>query len=180
MTLAIWQLAYFYLIGLALALLEIEIEGADGWAKNLPTKKIKVWWYQKVGKEITGYHLVLQIFLLLFMHLPMVLENRFSWELEILIISQYLFFMIYWDYLWFVLNPYFQLKNFKPGGVPWHTAWILGLPLEYWLGIIAGLFLPVIFFGWAQFFVQLTYLAVYLILVLLTMGFYYIFFRNRL
>ena len=102
MTLSIYQLAYFFLIGLSLALLEIEIEGPDGWAKNLPTKRIKIWWYQKFGKEVTGYHLLLQIFLLLFMHLPLILENRFSWDLEALILSQYFFFLVYWDYLWFV------------------------------------------------------------------------------
>lgn len=180
MTLSIYQLAYFYLIGLFLALLEIEIEGEHGWAKNLPTKKIKIWWYQKFGKEITRYHLILQVFLLLFMHLPLIFENRFSWNLEILIITQYLFFLVYWDFLWFVLNPHFPLKNFKKGGVPWHASWLLGLPTEYWLAILGALFLPVIFFGWNQFITQLTYLATYSIFVLLTILFYRIFFKERL
>jgi len=180
MTLSIYQLAYFFLIGLSLALLEIEIEGADGWAKNLPTKKIKTWWYHKTGKEITGYHLILQVFLLLFMHLPLIFENRFNWELEMLIISQYLFFIVYWDYLWFVLNPNFRLKNFKKGGVPWHTSWILKLPIEYWLAMIIGVFLPVAVLGWEVLLTQLTYLATYITFVLLTIFIYFIFARKIL
>ena len=180
MTLSIYQLAYFFLIGLFLALLEIEIEGEHGWAKNLPTKKVKLWFYDKLGKEITGYHMILQIFLLLFMHLPLILESRFSWELEMLIITQYLFFLAYWDYLWFVLNPHFRLKNFKKGGVPWHTSWILKLPTEYWIAIIVAIFLPVIFFGWQALLTQLTYLVTYLAFVLLTILLYWIFARKRL
>jgi len=62
MILNFYQLLYFYLIGLFLALLEIEIEGPSGWAKNLPTKRIKLFWYQKAGKDLTGYHLILQVF----------------------------------------------------------------------------------------------------------------------
>ena len=180
MNLAIWQLLYFYLIGVALAFLEIEIEGKNGWAAALPTKRIKLWWYTKLGKEITGYHLVLQIFLLLFMHLPLVLEKRFSLELEMVIISQYLLFIVYWDFLWFVFNPHYRLKNFKKGGIPWHTAWFLGLPIEYWLGIIGFLIIPTIFLGGQQFLIQLSYLLFYLIMVMLTITFYYLFFRERL
>jgi hypothetical protein len=180
MALNIWQLLYFYLIGLFLALLEIQIEGADGWAKNLPTKRFKVRWYLKLGKEITGYHLILQIFLLLFMHLPMVLEKRSSWPLEILILSQYLFFIVYWDFLWFVLNPNFRLKNFKKGLVSWHTHWLLGLPVDYWLYMMGGLILPVIFLGWSQFIIQLFYLLIYLAFISMTISLYYIFFRLKL
>jgi len=180
MTLSIYQLAYFFLIGLSLALLEIEIEGPDGWAKNLPTKRIKIWWYQKFGKEVTGYHLLLQIFLLLFMHLPLILENRFSWDLEALILSQYFFFLVYWDYLWFVLNPHFKLKEFKKSGVPWHTAWIFGLPTEYWLAMLAGIFFPVIVLGWGVLLTQLIYLVTYIAFVLLTIGLYFIFARKIL
>ena len=180
MTLSIYQLAYFFLIGLSLALLEIEIEGPDGWTKNLPTKRIKIWWYQKFGKEVTGYHLLLQIFLLLFMHLPLILENRFSWDLEALILSQYFFFLVYWDYLWFVLNPYFKLKEFKKGGFPWHAALIFGLPTEYWLAMLAGIFFPVIVLGWGVLLTQLIYLVTYIAFVLLTIGLYFIFARKIL
>lgn len=181
MILSIWQLLYFYLIGLLLALLEIEIEGPVGWAKNLPTKRFKLGFYKKAGKDITGYHLILQVFLLLFMHLPLVLERRFNWELEILIITQYLFFLVYWDFLWIVLNPHYRLKKFKKGGdISWHASWLMGLPTEYWLGILIAVFLPVIAFGWNQLAIQLTYLVTYLIFVLITVLFYFIFFRKRL
>ena len=181
MSLNLWQLLYFYLMGLFLALLEIEIEGPHGWAAKLPTKRFHFrWWYQKFGKEITGYHLLLQGFLLLMFHLPLVLMRQFSWELEILILAQFLFFMTYWDFLWFVLNPNFRLKNFKLGGIPWHTKWLLGMPLDYWLGIIGGLFLPVIFFGWGLFLIQLSYLLVYAVFTLITIVIYYLIFPSRL
>lgn len=180
MILQVWQLAYLYLIGVVLALLEIEIEGKDGWAANLPTKRIKVWWFNKLGKDVTGYHMILQIFLLLFMHLPLVLEQRFNLDLEMMIISQYLFFVVYWDFLWFVFNPHFRLKDFKKGGVPWHAAWFLGMPVDYWLGILGALFVPVLFLGFGQFIIQATYLLVFAIYVLATTAFYYLAFRKNI
>ena len=63
---------YFFAIAFVLAQLEIQIEGAHGWAEKLPT-----WRWQTpavlrwAGKPITGYHVFLLLFILLFMHLPM-------------------------------------------------------------------------------------------------------------
>jgi len=119
-------------------------------------------------------------FLLLFIHLPQILEKRFTWELEILIITQYLFFLVYWDFLWIILNPNYRLKDFWKNSVPWHASRILKLPTEYWLAMIGALFIPVIFFGWNVLPVQITYLGIYLIFVLLTILFYFVFFRKRL
>ena len=52
--------AYFFLIALVLAHLEIQIEGPHGWAEKLPTwrwdsRRIRRWF----GKPVTGYHLCL-------------------------------------------------------------------------------------------------------------------------
>ena len=180
MVLEIGQLFYLFILGLILALLEIEIEGTEGWAKNLPTKKIKFWWYAKFGKEVTGYHLALQVFLLLFFHLPLVLFHNFSLELELLVLTQYFFFLVYWDFLWFVLNPGFRLRNFKRGGVPWYAKWFLGLPAEYWLALVVGVFLPAVFFGLPAVIIQLEYFLTYLSLTILTIILFFIFARHRL
>lgn len=176
----LWQLVYIFAIGLVLALQEIEIEGTAGWAKNLPTKRLKFWWTQKSGKEITGYHAALTFLLLLFFHLPLVFFNSFSWGLELLILTQYFFFVVYWDFLWFVLNPGFRLKNFKKGNIDWHTSWFLGMPSEYWLGLLAGLLAPVIFYGWPAVIGQLYYLIIYAGLTLLTVIIFYLFFKEKL
>ncbi len=180
MTLSIFQLFYLFVTGLLLALLEIEIEDENGWAKNLPTKRFKTKLMLKLGKELTGYHLALQTLLILFFHLPLVLNNKFNLDLEIIILTQYALFIAYWDFMWFVLNPKFRLKNFKKGGVPWHQTWFIGLPIEYWLATFIFIFLPIITFGWPYLIIQLNYLITYLIFIILTILFFYLFFKKRL
>ena len=64
---------YFFAIAFVLAQLEIQIEGPHGWAAKLPTWRLDgprvLRW---AGKPITGYHVFLMTFILLFIHLPMV------------------------------------------------------------------------------------------------------------
>ena len=57
-----------------LARVEIHIEGAHGWAVNLPTWRWgPKWWLQLTnGKELTGYHVWLTLFLIGMFHLPLV------------------------------------------------------------------------------------------------------------
>jgi len=180
MFLELWQLVYIFIIGLVLALLEIEIEGPNGWAKNLPTKRIKFWWSEKLGKELTGYHTALVCLLLLFFHLPMVLDLNFSWQKELLILTQYLYFVVYWDFLWFVLNPNFRLKDFKKGGVPWHSTWFLKAPTEYWILAVMAVIVPGIIYGWHASIVQLYYVAVYAGLTIFTIIVFSVFYREKL
>ncbi|MBI4036842.1 hypothetical protein HY385_00245, partial [Candidatus Daviesbacteria bacterium] len=68
---------YLFLMATVLAILEIQIEGKHGWAKNLPTWRPKsqsffVKLYSKMmsGKEMTGYHLSMFSFVVLIFHLP--------------------------------------------------------------------------------------------------------------
>lgn len=130
---------YFFAIAFVLAQLEIQIEGAHGWAARLPT-----WRWQSpgvlrwAGKPITGYHVFLLTFILLFIHLPMMYLG-FSLEREAEILSMFFLLAVFWDFLWFVCNPHFGLGRFRPGNVWWFKTWFLGLPSSYFSGLALSL-----------------------------------------
>jgi hypothetical protein len=130
---------YFFAIAFVLAQLEIQIEGAHGWAEKLPT-----WRWQTpavlrwAGKPITGYHVFLLLFILLFIHLPM-MYSGFSLEREVELLSLFALLAVFWDFLWFVCNPHFGLPRFRPGQVWWFQSWMLGLPVPYFVGLLLSL-----------------------------------------
>ncbi len=126
---------YFFAIAFALAHLEIQIEGKHGWAAQLPT-----WRWQSdavlrwAGKPVTGYHVFLQLFLLLLIHFPL-MYTGFSLEREAELISLFFLLAVFWDFLWFVCNPHFGLSRFGPGQVWWFKSWFMGLPTPYYAGL---------------------------------------------
>jgi hypothetical protein len=126
---------YFFAIAFVLAHLEIQIEGAHGWAEKLPT-----WRWQTprvlrwVGKPVTGYHVFLLLFILLLLHLPMMYVG-FSLEREVEIVSLFCLLAVFWDFLWFVCNPHFGLARFSVGHVWWFKSWTLRLPTCYLMGL---------------------------------------------
>ena len=126
---------YFFAIAFALAQLEIQIEGKHGWAERLPTWR---WQSETVlrwaGKPVTGYHVFLQLFLLLVIHLPL-MYTGFSLEREAELISLFFLLAVFWDFLWFVCNPHFGLSRFGRGQVWWFQSWFLGLPTPYYAGL---------------------------------------------
>ena len=130
---------YFFAIAFVLAQLEIQIEGAHGWAERLPT-----WRWQTpgvlrwAGKPITGYHVFLMTFILLFIHLPMVYLG-FSLEREAELLSLFFLLAVFWDFLWFICNPHFGLARFRPERVWWFKSWLLGLPSSYFVGVVLSL-----------------------------------------
>ena len=133
-----WNPVYYYVVAMVLAQLEIQIEGPYGWAERLPTWRwdtpgVRKW----LGKPVTGYHLWLNLFILLFLHLPMVLgKPTLGQETEIL--SLYFLLCVCWDFLWFVCNPHFGLKRFKSENVWWFHRWWFGVPMAYFGGIAAS------------------------------------------
>ncbi len=142
-------------MAIVLALLEIQIEGAHGWAKNLPSwraEKNGIWSrvFQKFffGKEMTGYHLMMFLFVILLFHLPYVFGAPFTFLGWSKIVSYLFFFFVIWDFLWFILNPHYPLKNFKREYIDWHKKWIFGLPIDYISGIFLSFFvlIPSVFF----------------------------------
>ena len=130
---------FVFTAALVFALLEIEIEGKDGWARNLPT------WYKKSGiskifsklssgKPLTGYHLLMLIFILLIFHSGFFISMSWNAINEVKVLFAFVIFLIAEDFLWFVFNPYFGIKKFKKEKVWWHSnsKWIFNLfPADY-------------------------------------------------
>lgn len=133
---------YLFIIATVLAVLEIQIEGKAGWASNLPCWRpdpdslvSRIYGKLMEGKELTGYHLSIFALVLVIVHFPFAAGIKWSLTGEIKALSTYLLLSIFWDYLWFVWNPYYGVKNFNPQKVSWHQKWIGPLPRGYFLGI---------------------------------------------
>jgi hypothetical protein len=134
--------AVLFWISFVLAKLEIAIEGKDGWAGNLPTWRLsKDHWASRLffgGKQATGYHTWLNIFLFSFLHV-VYLFNAFSLELELKLVA---FLLLLWaveDFFWFIFNPHFGFKKFKKESISWHSvAWWGIAPRDYFILIPLG------------------------------------------
>ncbi len=136
---ALPQAVYQSLLAILLALLEIEIEGAHGWAEKLPTWRWGPPWYLRLtnGKAMTGYHACLLSLILLFLHGPLL--EGFTWEREARVLSVFFQLAVVWDFLWFVLNPAYGTPRFKPGQVAWFRSWIGPAPADYYGGLLLSL-----------------------------------------
>jgi hypothetical protein len=128
------------LFGYALlfALVEIEIEGKDGWAMNLPTWYRRKPFYARVfalllsGKPLTGYHAVMFFIPFVSFHIGLAFGQPWSWGLEARMVASYLVWNVTWDFLWFVLNPHFGWARFRKGQIWWHGGiWVGRLPIDY-------------------------------------------------
>ncbi len=142
---------YIFLMAIVLAILEVQIEGKHGWATNLPTwrpgdDKWYAKFYKKImgEKEMTGYHLAMFSFVFLIFHLPIFWVYSWSLKEELDIISIFFIFIVIWDYLWFVVNPHFTIKNFKGDHIFWHRKWIGKWPSDYWFASLVSFLIAVI------------------------------------
>ena len=99
-------------------------------------------------REPTGYHMTMFTFVLLILHMPYAFGQDLNIVTWTMTISLFLIFVILWDYLWFVLNPYHPLKKFKKERIWWHKKWWAGAPRDYYLGILLSfvILLPIIFY----------------------------------
>jgi hypothetical protein len=122
---------------LLFALIEIQIEGPDGWASALPTWRYERSWTRRLlgARAVTGYHLYVHLFVLLIAHLPYALGLvRPSMPAELRILSFVILFWVLQDFLWFVLNPAFGIRRFHPAHVWWHAPnWWWIMPRDYWI-----------------------------------------------
>lgn len=168
---------YLYLLMVVLAIVEIQIEGQDGWAAKLPTWRPRGdnWYnrfYQKVmsGKELTGYHLSVFIFVLMILHLPFVSSFTWRWWRELEVISIFFLFLVFWDFLWFVLNPHYGLKRFRAVEIWWHNQWLGPWPLDYYWAVLASFltYLPVILQDFNAFWLWLKTFLTFIILTTIT------------
>jgi hypothetical protein len=127
-------LFWITLMALFFAMTEIQIEGPHGWATSLPTWRIEkhplldIFWG---GRAMTGYHAWFFSFIILVFHLPHIIYGSISVRTEARCIGALMFFWIFEDFLWFVLNPAFGLGRFSPEIVFWHKNWLLGVPTDY-------------------------------------------------
>lgn len=150
---------YIFVMAVVLAVLEIQIEGAHGWAKNLPTWRPKnpnffTKLYKGVmsGKEMTGYHLSMFALVFLIFGLPYVFGMPLTLEDGFKTFSFYLLFCAVWDFYWFVLNPWYPLSKFKKEHLDFHhPTWFLGIPTDYWGATMVSLVLCLT----GQFFLQM-------------------------
>jgi hypothetical protein len=125
---------YLFALCHALARVEIHIEGAHGWAVNLPTWRWgPKWWLDLTnGKELTGYHVWLTLFLIGMFHLPLFFAG-FSRALWAKCASSYMLVTGAWDMQWFVWNPAWGFARLRRGDVPWFKKKLLGLPVDYYM-----------------------------------------------
>ncbi len=124
------------------ALLEIEIEGGEGWAAGLPTWRIDNRFTRLLmnNRPLTGYHLYVHLFFVMVLHLPFVIGiAAFSLAGELRILAFLVLFWVAEDFLWFVLNPRFGIRRFSPRHIWWHEpSWWVFMPREYWLFVPIG------------------------------------------
>ena len=124
------------------ALLEIQIEGEEGWAGGLPTWRIEGRWPRRLlgGRALTGYHLYAHLVVLTLAHSAYAVGLPVSWSAEARIAGFVVLFWIAEDFLWFLFNPAFGLRRFRPEHIPWHRhSWWWIMPREYWIGLPIGL-----------------------------------------
>jgi hypothetical protein len=121
------------------ALLEIQIEGANGWAERLPTWRIHNRFTRLFygGRPLTGYHFYALLFIAVLSHVPFLIGVApWTAAAELRVAAFVILFFIVEDFLWFVLNPAYGLKRFRRESVWWHArAWWWVMPREYWVGI---------------------------------------------
>ncbi len=125
------------LASVAWALMEIQIEGRSGWASALPTWRFENAWTRRLlgSRQITGYHVWIQVVVAVFAHLPYLLVPlRPTWGVELRILAFLVFFWILEDFLWFVFNPAFGVRRFRRDEIWWHAgAWWGFMPRDYWI-----------------------------------------------
>lgn len=123
------------------AQVEIQIEGAAGWAENLPTWRLDSPIFNTLfpGRPLTGYHFWTLLFIAVAAHLAFAFGMPWTWRLELRALSFMLFFWVAEDFLWFVLNPHFGVRKFRPKYIKWHRrTWWLICPRDYWIATAIG------------------------------------------
>lgn len=133
---AVGLAAFVVVLAFFFANVEIQIEGADGWAASLPvTFRVEQHWLLDIfwgGRPMTGYHAWIFSFMALAFHLPLVWEGQWSVRKHLRVLTCVSMFWIVEDALWFILNPAFGWAKLTPEHVPWHVHWLFGLPTDYW------------------------------------------------
>lgn len=144
---ALWLNIVIYALFLAalVAILEIQIEGQHGWAEKLPCKrKTTGGKFFKIlnglfndNRPLTSYHVALNAMMIAMWHM-IFLFVPWSVRAEIFIVGLLLLFFVTEDFLWFVFNPYYGLRRFKPEMIWWHKTWLNGAPSWYFFFMLVA------------------------------------------
>ncbi len=130
---------------LVMAVVEIEIEGPYGWAEKLPTPYrvsgplARAFGLVLGGKPLTGYNLLMFAATLVAFHLPFAFGAPWTAARELALLAAWIAWSAVWDFLWFLLNPAYGWRRFRPGNVWWHRRWLWRLPLDYWVAVVVSL-----------------------------------------
>jgi len=125
------------------AAIEVEIEGKHGWAEKTSTwfrmkgLPAKIYGFCMGGKPLTGYHMFMFFLPFVMFHSHFFMGVAWSFPKELLVWAVYFAWAPTWDYLWFVLNPYYGVKKFKKENVWWHSHshWLFNVtPMDYLVG----------------------------------------------
>ena len=121
---------FIFFKALLYALIEIEIEGKNGWARKLPTPNLG-----KTKNSLTLYHLYMGIFIFFMFTLVFIGNpNKLTFKNASFLFSVLLVWFLIEDFMWFTMNPYFTNK--KVSKVSWHES-VFCIPKMYIL-----LFIP--------------------------------------
>jgi len=134
-------LVWVVLMAIAFAKVEIQIEGAAGWAASLPTWRIEKHWLLDLfwgSRPMTGYHAWVFTFMALTFLAPLAFNARWVGRDVLLALAGLMVFWVAEDFLWFLLNPSFGWVAFDPAHVPWHKRWWWGAPADYWGGLVGA------------------------------------------
>lgn len=134
---------YLFVLATILALLEIQIEGKDGWAKNLPCWRpkdkdsfaVRAYMFFMSGRELTGYHIAMFTLVLLVLHLPFFAGVKWDGQKELWTVSVYFLISVTWDFLWHVWNPHYGIRNSTPQTLLNDYIWWGPIPKDYFVGI---------------------------------------------
>jgi hypothetical protein len=134
---------FYFLLAFFLALVEIELEGKFGWAEKAQTwyRTTGIWKLLQGGKPMTGYHLFMNIFLFLIFHFAFFIGLPWTLSKELILLALFCVFVPLWDFLWFVLNPNYGIKNYKESKIWWFSTskWMFGMfPAEYLIRFIVS------------------------------------------
>lgn len=139
---------YLLAASYAMASLEVQIEGSQGWARGLPTWRIDNALTRVLfgGRPLTGYHFWFHILIALLVHTQVALGFiPFSPSAELRILAFLVLFWLIEDWLWFVVNPAFGVSAFRAERIHWHRrSWWLIMPREYWIAGPLGIGLYVL------------------------------------
>ena len=162
------EILYLFSVGLIFAALEVQIEGENGWASKLPTRRFgSGGWFSKIyrlilfGKDATLYHLLIFTLLLFFLHYPYFANGEWNFGEELRALSLFFLISVVWDFLWFLINPHYGLSRFGAQNVWWHKKWFLFIPIDYWSGIILS------FLFYTRFSLNASFLKEWLVLFVL-------------